>query len=72
MIEYRVQKGKLSANYKDVLVTQHKKWAWKTYFETTLECGEKKRIQEMYIDNDAKPKTLKQDSRYWTQGYGER
>ena len=72
MIEYRVQKGKLNGNYKDVLLTKDRSTAWACYFKTTLECGEKKRIQEMYIDCDAKPETLKQYSKYWTRGRGER
>lgn len=72
MIEYRVQKGKLNGNYKDVFITEERPQAWACYFNLDLECGEKKRIQEMYLDNELKPKTLHQYSKYWTQGRGER
>jgi hypothetical protein len=72
LIEYRVQTGQLNGNYKDVLITEERRTAWACYFKTTLEYGEKKRIQEMYIDSDMKPKTLEQYSKYWTQGRGER
>ena len=72
MIQYRIQSGKLRGNYKDVLITKERSVAWACYFKMVLMCGEKKRIQEMYIDNDLKPKTLAQYSKYWTQGRGER
>ena len=62
---YKVQKGKLEDGYETILKTEHRKWAWKIYFKTTLEFGEKKRIMQ-------DGKTLKSDRRYYTQGYGER
>ena len=62
---YKVQKGKLNGNYKDILDTENKGFAWACYFKTTLEPGEKKRITR-------DGKKLKQASRYWTTGYGER
>ena len=72
-MSYLVQKGKLNGNYKDVMKpTTEKSSAWARYFSITLECGEKKRIQELVTIGDAKPVTLKMDRRYWTQGYGER
>ncbi len=72
MVEYRVQKGKLNGNYKDEIITENSSQAWAVYFNLVLDCGEKKRIQEMYLDNDMPPETLKQYSKYWTQGRGER
>ena len=72
MIEYRVQKGKLNGRYKDELITDMRSQAFACYFNLDLQCGEKKRIQEMYLDSDMLPETLLQYSKYWTQGRGER
>ncbi len=73
MIQYRVQKSKtLKGSYKDVLITKERNVAWACWYKTTLKHGEKKRIQEMYIDSELKPVTLAQYSRYWTRGRGER
>ena len=63
---YRVQKGKLGGHYKDVIdETDNRGYAWKVYFETTLEYGEKKRI----LGDDVR---IRMDRRYYTQGYGEK
>ena len=62
---YKVQKGNIEGGFKTILKTEHRGYAWRFYFETTLEKGEKKRITE-------DGKKLKMDRRYYTQGYGER
>ena len=62
---YKVQKGKIEGKYEDILTTKHRGYAWRFYFETTLELGEKKRIMQG-------GKKLKMERRYYTQGYGER
>lgn len=62
---YKVRKGRLDGSYKDILVTENKSYAWKTYFEIMLEKGDKKQIT-------GDGKKIRHDRRYWTQGYGER
>ena len=71
-MKYKVQKGPLPGRYETIFDTTDKSQAWAVYFRTTLECGEKKRMQEIATIGDAKPVTLKMDNRYWTRGYGER
>lgn len=71
-MKYKVQLGKLNGKYKTILDTTYSAQAWALYFKTNLECGEKKRIQEIPTIGNAEAKTLNKARRYWTQGYGER
>lgn len=64
-ITYRIQRGKLAGAYKTVYTTTSRAAAWIAYGKTTLGAGWKKRIQEYYNGN-IKPRTLKQNSEYWT------
>ena len=71
-MKYKVQKGTLAGRYETIFDTADKSQAWAVYFNTTLKCGEKKRIQEIATIGNEKPKTLKMGNRYWTRGYGEK
>ena len=65
---YRVQKGKLTGGYKDVLNTESSDDAWVCYNAIYVNKGHKKRIQEISPHAGVKPKTLDKNNRYWTDG----
>ena len=65
-MEYRVQKGKVNGNYKDVCKIESSDDAWSCYTGIRLAKGQKKRIQELSSHEGVKPKTLAHWSRLWT------
>ena len=62
---YLIQRGTLSGTYRTVAKRVSEKSAWRAYFETVIQAGEKKRLQEKR-GREGLPRTIKRDREYWT------